>query len=192
MHHADPTSPDRSPETSSGGEKAPFDIKSIRRPAPQLMTYYLLVSIASTIGIFITLPLFWFRYLTLEYVFDDEGVAMRYGILFRRETQLTYRRIQDIHLTRNLLQRWLGLATVSIQTAAASAMPEIQIEGVLQAEELRDFLYQQMRGAKGQEDHTGADQVAALEAADGDEATELLKSIRDNLAKLVVSKESNV
>ncbi len=67
---------------------------------------------------------------------------------FKREVNLTYRRLQDIHLTHNLLQRWMGLATISLQTASGNAGAEMSIEGVLEAEQLRDFLYARMRGAK--------------------------------------------
>ena len=42
----------------------------------------------------------------------------------------------------------MGLATVSIQTAAGSANPELTIDGVLEAEALRDFLYTKMRGVR--------------------------------------------
>ena len=82
---------------------------------------------------------------------------MSWGILFRRETYLTYKRIQDIHLTRNIIQRWMGLATVSIQTASGSSNAEMSIEGLLQAEPLRDFLYAKMRGAKGEHEPVAAD-----------------------------------
>src|SRR5262245_66251031 len=92
------------------------------------------------------LPMF-FKYETLKYRFEDDGMSMRWGFLFRREIHLTYRRIQDIHLTRNIIQRWLGLATVSIQTASGSASPQMNIEGLLEAEKLRDYLYAKMRGA---------------------------------------------
>ena len=47
----------------------------------------------------------------------------------------------------------MGLATVSIQTAAGSANPEVTIDGVLEAEALRDFLYTKMRGVR---DHAPA------------------------------------
>jgi putative membrane protein len=33
---------------------------------------------------------------------------------------LTYARIQDIHVTRNIFERWLGIGTVQIQTASAA------------------------------------------------------------------------
>jgi putative membrane protein len=71
---------------------------------------------------------------------------MRWGILFRREINLTYSRIQDIHLTSNFVERWLGLARVQIQTASGSASAEMTIEGVKEYEIVRDFLYSKMRG----------------------------------------------
>ncbi len=163
-----------------------FDAKSITRPAPELFTYYLIIAILTLPAVVLVLPALWFRYLTLRYHFDDEGVSMRWGILFQRETILTYRRIQDIHVTRDLLQRWLGLATVSVQTASGSALPELKLEGILQAEELRDYLYSKMRGAKGETDASAGDAVSLASALKAkDETTELLRSIRDNLATLV-------
>jgi putative membrane protein len=102
---------------------------------------------------------------------------MGWGVLLRRETLLTYRRIQDIHLTRNVLQRWMGLATVSIQTASGASSAEMSIEGILEAEALRDFLYHRMRGARGVAEPGAA-------AAPEDEALVLLREIRDSLARL--------
>ena len=65
-------------------------------------------------------PLY-FRYHTLWYRFDPSGVSMGYGILFRKELQLTYARMQDIHLSQNILERWLGIGTVTVQTAGSGA-----------------------------------------------------------------------
>ena len=74
---------------------------------------------------------------------------MKWGVLFRKEINLTFARIQDIHLTSNLVERWLGLARIQIQTASGSAKAEMTIEGILEYRALRDFLYLRMRGAKG-------------------------------------------
>lgn len=71
---------------------------------------------------------------------------MRWGILFRREVLLNYARIQDIHLVSNVVERWLGLARIQIQTASGSSTPEMTIEGVMEFEAVRDFLYSRMRG----------------------------------------------
>jgi putative membrane protein len=103
--------------------------------------------------------------------------------LFRRETYLTYKRIQDIHLTRNIIQRWMGLATVSVQTASGSSSAEMSIEGLLQAEPLRDFLYAKMRGAKGE--HDAVTPTEQHDGSDRDEALGLLHDIRDLLRSLV-------
>lgn len=156
-----------------------FDPMALARPHPLLLKYYIICSLfAGPFFPLVILPLF-FKYETLRYRFDAEGVFMSWGILWRREVNLTYRRIQDIHLTRNIIQRWLGLATVSIQTAAGSASPEMQIEGILAAEELRDFLYERMRG--------GAADVGDKPA---DEALTLLRGIRDDLRQLGARRES--
>src|SRR4051794_8833091 len=77
-----------------------FDPSQIARPDPSLLTYYMLVSLLAGPGFPIAFASLFFKYQTLRYHFDDEGISMSWGILFRREIYLTYRRIQDIHLTR--------------------------------------------------------------------------------------------
>jgi putative membrane protein len=159
-----------------------FDPRRITRPDPALLRYYVVTTAVGTlcllpITLLALLPSL-FKYKTLRYRFDDEGVSMAWGVLFRREINLTYRRIQDIHVTRNLFQRWMGLATVAIQTASGSATPEMSIEGILEVDPLRDFLYSKMRGARGEAE------IEATETAPADEALALLREIRDELAAL--------
>src|SRR5436190_15147822 len=102
----------------------PDNIRSLERPHPDLLKYYFITALFTGPGIVASLPYLFFRYHTLRYRFDDEGIHMKVGILFRREINLTYARIQDIHLRSGILQRWLGLANVQIQTASGSAVPE--------------------------------------------------------------------
>ena len=169
-------------------QTATFTPGQVVRPDPSLMRYYLFMSILTGPGFPFFLLAHYFRYITLRYRFDadeDGGVWMAHGILFKKEVNLTYRRIQDIHVTRNILQRWMGLATVSVQTASGSSTPEMTIEGVLDPDALRDYLYQHMRGAKGQapiEAHAIAGGAAS--SATDDEALTLLRDIRDSLADL--------
>lgn len=177
------------PITNSTDDSGRLNPTTITRPDPALLQYYLVVSLLTVVGFpFVFLPLF-FKYQTLKYRFDDSGVSMSWGLLFRREIHLTYRRIQDIHLTRNVIQRWMGLATVGIQTASGSAGPEMSIEGVLQAEQLRDYLYAEMRGAKGDLDSTHPPKSDALHSpAPDDEALSLLREIRDALRQLAAGR----
>ena len=132
-----------------------------------------------------TLPYLFFRYYTLRYRFDAEGIHMRVGILFRREVNLTYARIQDIHLRSGFIQRWLGLANLEVQTASGSATAELVIEGFKEYEVIRDFLYTRMRGYQKQQ--TSSANPVATTASPGlggsDEMVSLLLGIRDELRR---------
>ena len=130
---------------SDGGH----DVFAIRRPDPSLLKYYVITSFGLGPFFFIPLIPLYFRYHTMRYEFDEQGISMRWGILFRREVTLTYARIQDIHLVSNFIERWLGLARVQIQTASGSSTAEMTIEGVKEFARVRDFLYSRMRGVAG-------------------------------------------
>ncbi|MGH7244045.1 MAG: PH domain-containing protein [Phycisphaerales bacterium] len=162
------------------------DPRSITRPDPALLTYYLVVSLFTLFGFPIVFGLAYIRYKTLRYRFDGDGVWMAWGILFRKEITLTYRRIQDIHVTRNVIHRWLGLSTIDVQTAAGGSGPQMRIEGVREADGLRDFLYERMRGAKAHGE--GAAVAPVLEAAPiappTDESLALLRELRVSVDRL--------
>ena len=164
----------------------PQQIMSLERPHPSLWTYYVLCSLFTGPAIVFTLPYLYFRYHTLRYRFDEEGIHMKVGILFRQEVNLTYARIQDIHLRSGLIQRWFGLANVQIQTASGSANAEMVIEGFKEYEAIRDFLYTRMRGYQTRTAATGtppaADDPKAVSSQNA-EAVSLLLSIRDELKR---------
>lgn len=123
-------------------------ILAIERPHQDLLTYYVISSLAA--GPFFPVPLVYrlIRFRTMRYRFTDEGLSMSWGILFRREIIIQYARIQDIHLRSNMVERWLGLARVLIQTASGSARAEMTLEGLKEFEAVRDFLYHRMRGVR--------------------------------------------
>jgi len=151
-------------------------IFAIERPAPNLFTYYLLSSLALH---------------TLRYRFDEEGISMRWGILFRREINLTYARIQDIHLRSNFVERWLGLARVEVQTASGSSGAEMTLEGLLEFEAMRDYLYARMRGAHGQAPRAGGVTSSPAElAVDPAAANELAATLREVTAELRAVREA--
>ena len=161
----------------------------MERPHPNLMWYYALASLLA--GPFFLVPLvpLYFRYHTMRYRFDADGVKMSWGILFRREVSLTYARVQDIHLTSNLVERWLGLAEVKLSTASGSSSAEMTIEGIREFELVRDFLYAKMRGghdkpaaaaavARAETDDTLAGVTAALRQVSAD-----LRVVREALER---------
>jgi len=163
------------------------DLPIERRPDRSLLTWYAIGSLTLGPFFFIALIPLYFRYHTLHYTFDDEGISMRWGILFRREISLTYARIQDIHLTSNFVERWLGLAKIQIQTASASASAEMVIEGLKDFEAIRDFLYTRMRGIKEgrrpREAVSGApDDLSAVVQALRETAAEI-RALRDEIGR---------
>jgi putative membrane protein len=164
------------------------EILAIERPHESLMTYYLLSSLAAgPFFPFLLVPLY-FRYHTMRYRFSEEGVSMRWGVLFRKEINLTFARIQDIHLTSNFLERWLGLARILIQTASGSSKAEMTIEGVLGYGPLRDFLYSRMRGARGLEQQSASAGSTGLASDSPTTATgnfeEVIAALRDAVGEL--------
>lgn len=169
---------------STSATSTTFDPTTITRPDPALLKHYLITAALTVFGFpFVILPLY-FKYQTLRYKFDDEGVGMSWGLLFRKEIYLTYRRIQDIHVTRGIIQRKLGLASVSVQTASGSAGAEMVIEGIRNPEALRDYLYMKMRGARGEKEEQAQSAAAPTPGDSSDEALLLLREIRDELARL--------
>jgi len=153
----------------------------LTRPHPNLWKLFLIYAFLSNVAIFFTILPLYFRFKTLRYRFDHEGLAVSYGLLFRKETYLTYARIQDIHVTRNIFERWLGIGTVEIQTASGSSDAAESIVGVTQFNEIRNFLYARMRG------HRSTSTLATAGAGDAagmSEVNALLAGIRDELRQI--------
>ncbi|MHC4142972.1 MAG: PH domain-containing protein [Planctomycetota bacterium] len=147
-------------------------VYGITRPDGKLLILYVLRCLLTGPAFpFVFLPLF-FKYETLKYRFDDEGVTMAWGLLWRREIFL--------------FERWLGLGTINVQTASGSSSAEMAIVGLTEYEMLRDFLYSRMRGARFGEtpDDEQADATPPPGAEPADETLELLTDIRDELRAL--------
>jgi putative membrane protein len=156
------------------------EVRALQRPDRSLLTYYLLTAFLALPALpFVLLPLY-FRYHTLHFRFDAEGVSMGYGILFRREMHLTYARMQDIHMSQNLFERWLGIGSVTIQTAGAGEGGDMKLEGLRNFEAVRDYLYARMRGVREKA-------LAPAEALSSEE--QLLTEIRDALRSAATALE---
>lgn len=123
------------------------DIRTIR-PVRQLFYSYLIHSLFWGPAFLYPLITNLIRYRTLTYEFAEDGLTASWGHLSRREVTVNYRNIQDIHLRSDIVERWLGLARIEVQTASGEAAAELIIEGVLEYEALRDNLLRQMRQAR--------------------------------------------
>ena len=153
-------------------------ILALERPDKSLLTYYMLSCLVVPPLFPFFAPYFYFRYHTMRYKFTDEGISMSWGILFRRQIIINYARIQDIHLRSNLVERWLGLARVLVQTASGNAGAEMTLEGFKEFEAVRDFLYHQMRGVKDPA-HQAFAAAAAVSAGTPAPSDELAAALRE-------------
>jgi putative membrane protein len=156
-------------------------IQAIERPHKSLLKYYLISCFAFPPLLIIAAPYLYFRYHTMRYKFTDDGISMSWGILFRREIIVNYARIQDIHLKSNIVERWLGLARILVQTASGSGGAEMTIEGLKEFEALRDFLYSRMRGVKDHQVHPATPAAASTTHPD---SGELAAALRETAAEL--------
>ena len=163
-------------------------IQAIERPDKALWTYYILVSLASLPAFPIVIIVMYFRYHTMRYKFSEDGISMRWGILFRREIIVNYARIQDIHLKSNVVERWLGLARILVQTASGNTSAELTIEGIKEFELLRDFLYSRMRGVK--DHHAAPTAEAQSSTARGASSDELTAVLREAVGELRAIREA--
>ena len=154
-------------------------ILAIERPDPSLLTYYVLAClVVPPLFPFLVVPMY-FRYHSMRYKFTDEGISMSWGILFRRQIIINYARIQDIHLRSNIVERWLGLAKVLVQTASGSSGAEMTLEGLKEFEAVRDFLYSKMRGVKDPAHKATAASTHATVTADAELAAALREVARE-------------
>jgi len=152
------------------------------RPARVLLSYYLLGSLVTGPLFPIVAVVMYFRYHTMRYRVTAEGLSMSWGVLFRRETIIQFARIQDIHLRSNVVERWLGLGRILIQTASGSAGAEMTLEGLGNYEAVRDFLYERMRGVK--DEPAGPTQGHGAPALNENTVRELTAALQETTREL--------
>lgn len=165
-----PTTPTTAPRALEGDAR----ILALKRPDDNLLWLYALTSLLALIAAPIVFVPLYFKFHTLRYKLDAEGVSASWGILFRREVHLTYKRIQDIHVKRNFVERVLGIGTVEVQTASGSSSSELRFEGMRDYELLREFLYRRMRGHEG----AAAHDITQPDSASDADVVALLRSIQ--------------
>jgi len=96
-------------------------------------------------------------YASMFYEIHDDELRWRRGVWFRTTGIVPYNRITNLDLKQGPLMRFLNISTISIQTAGYSgqAVPEIRIEAIEHAEELRELLRNLVRSCSGAGDGTG-------------------------------------
>lgn len=63
------------------------------------------------------------------YWLDDTSFHKTYGVLNKHHVAIPYEQVQNVNITRGLLDRILGIARVAIETAGASSDTRRQVDG---------------------------------------------------------------
>jgi len=114
-------------------------------------------------GVVILLVIFvaWVRlyYVSMWYELRDDEMSWKRGVWFRRTGIVPYNRITNLDVIQGPVMRRLGISTLSIQTAGYSgqAVPEIRIEGIEHADDLRELIRSLVRQSGMHSDGTGGD-----------------------------------
>ncbi len=101
----------------------------------------------------------WVRlyYTSMWYELKDDEMSWKRGVWFRRTGIVPYNRITNLDVIQGPVMRMLGISTLSIQTAGYSgqAVPEIRIEGIEHADDLRELIRTLVRQSGVHSDGTG-------------------------------------
>src|SRR4030095_12179329 len=73
-----------------------FDPTAITQPHERLLTYYFILALLTLPAFPVTMIVLYIKYRTMRFRFDHEGIWKRPGFLWRRESNVADRRIQDI------------------------------------------------------------------------------------------------
>ena len=110
------------------------------RASPDIQWLSIASVALSTFGLFCILTLInwlycWLKVSSYRIELKQQGIALDYGILAKNHELLLFNKMQDLLITRSILERILGLSTVVIQNAMGK--PE-RIPG-LDAKAAEDF-----------------------------------------------------
>ncbi|MCD6412453.1 PH domain-containing protein [bacterium] len=98
---------------------------------------------------FLTLPFFGLGFLLIIFTFflrgahtfylTDKKVIHEFTFLSRKISSAPYEKIQDLHLTQNIIERILNIGTLYLNTAGTSKM-EIKLFGIENPEEIKKVI----------------------------------------------------
>jgi len=141
-------------------------------------------------GTFLLFILLWFwvglYYESMWYELRDDEINWKRGVWFRKTGIVPYNRITNLDVRQGPFMRYLGISTLAIQTAGYSgqAVPEIRIEAIEHAEELREVIRSMVRGSPTRDDGTGSGKPSSVSGTPIDQQIlSELKSIRSLLEK---------
>lgn len=124
-------------------------------------------------------------YRSVLYELTPTEISWRRGVWFRQTGIVPYNRITNVDISQGPLMRYLGFSSLRVQTAgySAQARAEIQLNGIEDAEDLREKIMGFVRGTPPVAAEGQPEQRMPEAAAEGDVVGEL-RAIRQLLEKI--------
>jgi len=117
------------------------------------------VLILGAIAALVIIFLVWIRlyYESMWYELQEDEMSWKRGVWFRTTGIVPFSRITNLDIRQGPVMRFLKISSLSIQTAGYSgqAVPEIRIEAIEYAEELRELIRNRVRLCSERGDGTG-------------------------------------
>lgn len=167
---------------------------------------FIILFFTNPIGLFALVPLAFFFVLTLVFTFasykfntfelTDSGLRLREGIIFKSDKQIPYERIHAVNTEQAVIDRILGLAKVTLETASnTNSVAKVSYLKKSDAEVLKHELFKRkvhaLQGDEGGQGASEADEIAQMAEADPTIAAALAQkadakdsSISDTVSKL--------
>ena len=147
-------------------------------------------SVVILCGTLLLLVLLWYwvglYYESMWYELREDEINWKRGVWFRTTGIVPYNRITNLDVRQGPFMRYLGISNLAIQTAGYSgqAVPEIRIEAIEHAEELRELLRSMVRNSPAHGDGTGSGTPSSISSSPVDQQIlGELKGIRSLLEK---------
>ncbi len=139
------------------------------------------------VGLFLIPYLIWIelRYRTYYYYFTKGEVVIRRGILHVEKVVIPFNKIQNVNVSRSLVERLLGLATVRIETAGSLSHNEATIEGMSNFAQFINEVLQRVEETKVEEGKLSAQpRCAPEEKREKDEEGERQQAVTHEVSEL--------
>lgn len=119
-------------------------------------------------------------YRSLRYEIQQDEVVVHAGIWTKSVKHVPYRTVTNLTVKRDVLDRWLGLGTLNIQTAGMSGQTgaEEHLVGLADVQEVYNGVATELRRFRGGMAPTQAEVEEAILPAQPDALNELLVEVR--------------
>jgi putative membrane protein len=119
-------------------------------------------------------------YRSLRYEIQDDEVVVYAGIWTKSVKHVPYRTVTNLQVKRDVVDRWLGLGTLNIQTAGMSGQTGVEerLVGLSDVQEVYEVVAEELRRFRGGMAPTQADVEVEPEAVPQGSLGEILAELR--------------